>query len=45
MQAAVKSSVSCVLFLFEDAAVDTKTKYAFAVIGVFLMGFANEMIR
>ena len=35
----------CILFLFENATVDTSTKYAFAAIGVFLMGFANEMIR
>ncbi|CAN0390761.1 unnamed protein product [Pylaiella littoralis] len=44
-QAAVTDSVSCVLFLFEGAVVDSKTKYAFAAIGVFLMGFAVEMIR
>lgn len=44
-QAASSHTVNCVLFLFEGAAVDTATKYAFAVIGVFCMGFANEMIR
>ena len=37
--------MSCVLFLFEGAAVDTRTKYAFAVLGAFAMGFANDMIR
>lgn len=45
MQAAVKPSVNCVLFLFVGAAVDTQTKYILAVIGAFLLGFANEMIR
>eukprot|EP00904_Undaria_pinnatifida_P002268 jgi/Undpi1/12041/HiC_scaffold_4.g01740.m1 len=44
-QSATKASVNCVLFLFEGAGVTSETKYAFAVIGVFLLGFANEMIR
>lgn len=44
-QAATTASVNCVLFLFEGAAVDTRTKYTFAAIGAFLMGFASEMIR
>ena len=45
LQAATKASASCVLFLFEDAVVDTKTKYVFAIIGVFLLGFTNELFR
>ncbi|CAB1099913.1 unnamed protein product [Ectocarpus sp. CCAP 1310/34] len=44
-QAATSASVNCILFLFEGAGVDTKTKYAFAALGAFCMGFANEMIR
>eukprot|EP00752_Nemacystus_decipiens_P009703 g8666.t1 len=44
-QAATSASVNCILFLFEGAGVDTKTKYAFAALGAFAMGFANEMIR
>lgn len=44
-QAASKASSACVLFLFEGSAVNTETKYAFAIIGVFLMGFTNEMVR
>ncbi|CAM9844113.1 unnamed protein product, partial [Scytosiphon promiscuus] len=44
-QAASSATTSCVLFLFEGAAVDSETKYAFAAIGAFLMGFATEMIR
>lgn len=44
-QAATTASVRCILFLFEGAGVDTKTKYAFAAIGAFLMAFGNEMIR
>lgn len=35
----------CVLFLFEGANVDTPTKYVFALLGAFLMSFANEIIR
>ena len=45
LQTATKASVSCVLFLFENAVVDTKTKYVFAIIGVFLLGFTNEVFR
>lgn len=44
-QAASDVSVNCVLFLFKSAAVDTSTKYALALIGVFFMAFASEMIR
>ncbi|CAM9845974.1 unnamed protein product [Ectocarpus sp. 4 AP-2014] len=44
-QSATSASVSCILFLFEGAGVDTKTKYVFAALGAFCMGFANEMIR
>eukprot|EP00903_Cladosiphon_okamuranus_P010730 g10142.t1 len=44
-QAATSASVRCILFLFEGAGVDTKTKYAFAALGAFAMGFTNEMIR
>ncbi|CAM9253686.1 unnamed protein product [Ectocarpus sp. 8 AP-2014] len=44
-QSATSASVNCILFLFEGAGVDTKTKYAFAALGAFCMGFANEMIR
>lgn len=45
VQAATSASVRCILFLFEGAGVDTKTKYAFAALGAFTMGFTNEMIR
>lgn len=45
VQTATKASVSCVLFLFENAVVDTKTKYVFAIIGAFLLGFTNEVFR
>ncbi|CAN0065670.1 unnamed protein product [Ascophyllum nodosum] len=44
-QSASGADATCVLFLFQNAVVDTKTKYAIAVIGVFCMAFANEMIR
>lgn len=44
-QRATESSVNCVLFLFEDAVVDNETKYAFAVIGAFLIAFTTEIIR
>jgi Ctr copper transporter family len=35
---------SCVLFLFEGAVVDSATKYAFAVLGAFLMAMMNELL-
>ena len=36
---------TCVLFLFQGAAVDTATKYAFAILGVFVIAFLNEILR
>lgn len=44
-QAASSESARCVLFLFEGAVVDSATKYAFAVMGAFAIGFATEIIR
>eukprot|EP00050_Salpingoeca_kvevrii_P004887 m.264828 g.264828 ORF g.264828 m.264828 type:complete len:217 (+) comp11055_c0_seq1:6910-7560(+) len=35
----------CVLFLFQDAVVDTATRYAFAVLGAFALGMCNEFFR
>ncbi|CAM9539476.1 unnamed protein product [Choristocarpus tenellus] len=35
----------CVLFLFENAVVDTTGKYVGVLIGVFLLGLVNEAIR
>ena len=35
----------CVLFLFRDAVVDSATRYAFAVIGTFLMALLVELLR
>lgn len=35
----------CIKYLFEDAVVDTRTKYVFAVLGTFAMAMVVELLR
>jgi hypothetical protein len=35
----------CILFLFQDAVVDTKTRYAMAVLGTFVLAITVELLR
>lgn len=44
-QFAGKASNACVLWLFEGAGVTSEGKYAGAIIGTFVLAFANEMLR
>ena len=34
----------CAIFLFPDAVVDSRVKYAFAALGAFLLGFLSELL-
>jgi hypothetical protein len=36
---------NCVLYLFQGAAVDTATKYGFALVGTLLLALVTEMLR